>query len=167
MSLLEPSLAARFLAQYKQLLSEVAGRPLDGASDFAAARHALYEDDRHRDYPMPSDTYDSQLVEAVRGANYGTFIYAKKYKQGYALKDQHGDWHCVTALTTPLEDLVPEWVLVDTAILPFHGVSLCDGLVVSRNVLIGRNMIHEMIQELKIERRLWSAQIVARREGLL
>ena len=126
------------------------------------ARSTLYEDGCNRDYPM-GKAYDSQFVEAVRGASYGTFVYAKRYRQGYALKDRQRDWHCVTALTTPLEELVPDWVLIDTAVLPFHGVSLCDGLVVGRNVFIGKTMIHEMIQELKIERRLWSVHNVARR----
>ncbi len=156
MSLLEPSLAAQFLDQYKRLLSDVAGRPLDGVSDFAEARDALYKDGLNATYPM-GKSYDASFTEAVRGATNGTFVYAKRYKQGYALKDENNCWHCVMALTTPLEELVPEWVLIDTVVLPYCGFVVCDGLVINQNVFIGRNMINEMIQELKSERRKWSS----------
>jgi len=156
MGLLKPLLAVQFLEQYKRLLSEVAGRSLHGLADFGHARSTLYADGLNKTFPM-GKSYDRLFIDAVRGAKYGTFIYAKKYKQGYALKASDNCWHCVKALTTPLEELVGDWVVIVTAVLPFHGYDLCDGLVVNRNVLIGRNMISSMIQELKLERRKWSS----------
>ena len=155
MSLLQPSLAAQFLDQYKRLLSEVAGRSLEGLPDFEEARYALYKDGFNKTCPMGT-SYDRPFIDAVRGATYGTFVYAKRYKQGYALKDRNGIWHCVAALTTPLEELVPDWIFIETAVLPFHSRDVCDGLLVNRNVFIGKNMISSMIQELKDERRKWS-----------
>ncbi|MHC4567405.1 MAG: hypothetical protein ACYTE3_16800 [Planctomycetota bacterium] len=138
MNLLEPSLADLFLEQYKRLLAEVAGKPLAGIAD---------------------SEYEPSFIDAVRNAQYGMFIYAKEYRQGYALKSKDNAWYFVTALTTGLEELVPDWVIIDTAVLPFHGQYVCDGLVVDRNVLIGKNMINEMIQELKVERPRWSSGV--------
>ena len=156
MNLLEPSLADSFLVQYKQLLSEVAGRPLSDVADFTKARDTFYESGRNTCHPM-HDPYDAPFISAVRGAIHGSFVYAKPYRQGYALKDEAGTWHCVTALTTPLEDLVPEWVMIRTAVMTFHGFTICDGLVVNHNFFIGKNMTQDMIQELKHERPKWTS----------
>ena len=156
MNLLEPSLASLFLRQYKRLLAEVAGKPLAGIADFEQARERLYENNLNKTHPMDSE-YGRSFIGAVRNAQYGMFIYAKEYRQGYALKSKDNAWCFVTALTTGLEQLVSDWVVVDTAVLPFHGQYVCDGLVVDRHILIGKNMINEMIQELKVDRPRWSS----------
>jgi len=155
--LLEPSLVEAFLRQYKRLLAEIAGKPLDGVVDFEQARESLYENGLNETYPMGSE-YDPTFVDAVRNAQYGTFIYAKKYRQGYALKYEDSTWYFAQALTTPLEELVPDWVVIVTAVLPFHDQYVCDGLIVDRHTLIGKNMIHDMIQELKAERAKYSSK---------
>ena len=159
MTLLNSSLATEFLAQYKKLLSEVAGKALMemDLEDFEMARRELYEKNLNKTYSF-ANSYDPSFIDAVRSATYGMFIYAKKYRQGYALKSSDGTWHCVKALTTPLEELLPaDWVVIDTAILTFGGSAVCDGLVINRNMFIGKNMINTMIQELKGERRKWSS----------
>lgn len=156
MGLLEPSLAEEFLEQYKRLLAEIAGRSLDGIADFEQARESLYENHLNETHPMGSE-YDCSFIDAVRHAQYGTFIYAKKYRQGYALKYEDNTWYFAKALTTPLEELVPDWVVIVTAVLPFHDQYVCDGLLIDRHVLIGKNMISDMIQELKVERAKYSS----------
>jgi len=156
MKLLEPSLADNFLQQYKQLLSDIAGEPLSGATQFAEARHNLYETGRNTCQSM-HHSYDNPFINAVSGAIFGSFVYAKPYRQGYALKYETGKWYCVTALTTPLEDLVPEWLMIRTAVVNFHGHTICDGLIVNRNIFIGKNLVHELIQELKLERQKWTS----------
>ena len=151
MELLEPTLATMFIEQYKRLLSEVAGKPLGDTADFEKARVHLYENNLNKACPINSE-YAPSFVEAIRNAEYGMFIFAKKYRQGYALKSRANVWYFATALSTPLEEFIPDWTIINTAVLPFHGQYVCDGLVVHRQVSIGRNMIHEMIQELKVER---------------
>jgi len=47
--------------------------------------------------------------------------------------------------------------MIKTAVMTFHGHTICDGLVANRNVFIGKNMVHEMIQELKYERPKWTS----------
>ena len=156
MSLLNPLHARSFLEQYKRLLSEIAGRQLDSTAEYVEAREALYEDGLNKTYCMNSQ-YDTSFVDAVRNAEYGMFIYAKKYKQGYALKSTNNTWFFVQALTTPLEDMLPDWIAVVTAVLPYRDYHICDGLIVDKRVFIGKNMVHDMIQELKIERVKWSS----------
>ena len=157
MSLLDPFYAKSFLEQYKRLLSEVCGKQLNGTADYVEAREVLYADGFNKTHHM-APKYDTSFIEAIRNAEYGMFICGKKYKQGYALKSRDNIWYCVQALTTPLEEMVPDWIVVVTAILPYHDNYICDGLIIDKHVSIGKNMIHDMIQELKIERPKWSSK---------
>ena len=156
MTLLDSSLARAFLGQYKRLLGDVAAKPMKSINDYNEARNVLYQDGLNKVYLFDS-SYEESLVLAVRRAIHGMFIYAKKYKEGYALKASDNAWLCVKALTTPLEEMIPDWVVIDTAVLPYGGFLICDGLVVNRHTYIGPNMIKSMTQELKAERKKWSS----------
>lgn len=156
-ALLDPSLADAFLTQYKCLLGSIAGKPMENIKDYAEARDMLYKDGFNKRYVFDS-SYEESFVHAVRNAIYGMSIYAKKYKQGYALKSADNTWLCVKALTTPLEKLIPVWAIIDTAVLPYSGFFVCDGLIGDRRVYIGPNMIGEMTQELKTERKKWACR---------
>ena len=154
MTLLDFSLASAFLLQYKRLLGAVAAKPMKSNNDYNEARNVLYKDGLNKLYVFDS-SYEKSFVHAVRSAIHGMFIYAKKYKQGYALKASDNAWLCVKALTTPLEEMIPDWVVINTAVLPYGGFLVCDGLVVNRQTYIGPNMIKSMMQELKTERKKW------------
>jgi len=156
MILLDPSSAKTFLEQYKRLLGDIAAKPIKSAEDYDDARKELYRNGLNTHYVFNS-LYEESFVDAIRKAIYGVFIYAKKYKEGYALKSMDNAWHCVTALNTPLEKMIPEWVVIETAVLPYAGSLICDGLVVDRHTYIGPNMIKSMTQELKAERKKWSS----------
>ena len=156
MTLLEPARANAFLAQYKHLLCTIAAKPLKIINDYSEVRKALYKDGFNKTFVFDS-SYEESFVNAVRNATYGMFVYAKKYRSSYALKASDDTWFCVKALTTPLEELIPEWCVIDTAVLPYCGLIVCDGLIVDRHVSIGPNMIASMTQQLKTERKKWSA----------
>jgi hypothetical protein len=159
MTLLDSSLASAFLVQYKRLLGDVAAKPLKSSNDYNEARNVLYKDGLNKLYIFDS-SYEESFVLAVRNAVHGMFIYAKKYKQGYPLKASDNAWLCVKALTTPLEEMIPDWVVINTAVLPYGGFLVCDGLVVDRRTYIGPNMIKSMTQELKTERKKWSSNVL-------
>ena len=156
MTLLEPARANAFLAQYKRLLCTIAAKPLKNINDYSEVRKALYKDGFNKSFVFDS-LYEESFVNAVRNATYGMFVYAKKYSSGYALKASDDTWFCVKALTTPLEELIPEWCVLDTAVLPYCGLIVCDGLIVDRHISLGPNMVASMTQELKTERKKWSA----------
>ena len=168
MTLLDSSLASAFLVQYKRLLGDVAAKPMKSSNDYNEARNILYKDGLNKLYVFDS-SYEESFVLAVRSAIHGMFIYAKKYKQGYALKASDNTWLCVMALTTPLEEMIPDWVVIDTAVLPYGGFLVCDGLIVDRQTYIGPNMIKSMTKELKTERKKWSSNNtfyrIARKSG--
>ncbi len=154
MALIDPSHASTFLMQYKRLLVTIAAKPMEDINDYIEARNKLYKKEFNKCYAFDS-SYNESFVLAVRSSIYGMFIYAKKYKQGYAFRRLDNTWLCVKALTTPLEELIPDWIVIDTAILPYEGFLVCDGLIADRKVLIGPNMIKSMTQELKTERKKW------------
>ena len=164
MSLLDFSLSRVFLAQYKRLLADIAAKPMKTIDDYNEARKVLYEEGLNKSHVFDS-SYDKSFVCAIKGAIYGMFIYAKKYKDGYALKASNNEWLCVKALTTPLEEMIPEWVVIDTAVVPYSGFFVCDGLVVNRHTYIGPNMIKSMTQELKTERKKWSSNKAIQRNA--
>jgi hypothetical protein len=156
MTLLEPVHANAFLDQYKRLLCTFAAKPLKSINDYNEARNAFYKEGFYKSYVFDS-SYEEIFINAVKSATYGMFIFAKKYRIGYALKGRDNKWCCVHALTTPLEELIPEWCVIDTAVMPYCGLIVCDGLIVDRRISIGRNMIASMTKELKTERKKWSA----------
>ena len=156
MSLLKSAHANAFLWQYKRLLGAIAAKPMNNTKDFIEARTALYKDGFNKSFVFDS-SYEESFINAVRNATYGTFVYAKKYKNGYALKSSGNIWFCISGLTTPLEEMIPEWCVIDTAVLPYSGFTICDGLFMDQHVSIGPNMVAEMIQELKTERKKWTS----------
>jgi len=154
MTLLEPARANAFLAQYKRLLCTIADKPLKIINEYSEARKALYSEGFNKSFVFDS-SYEESFVNAVRNATHGMFVYAKKYRSSYALKASDDTWFCVKALTTPLEEMIPEWCVIDTAVLPYCGLIICDGLIVDRHISIGPNMIASMTQDLKTERKKW------------
>ena len=60
------------------------------------------------------------------------------------LDTESGVYYRVVALTTPLEELLPEFCYIETAIVPFENYLICDGLVFSKNISIGKNMAKEV-----------------------
>ncbi len=157
MTLIETTSANAFLAQYKRLLCAVAAQPLKSVNEYSEARSVLYKDGFNKSFAFDS-SYEESFVHAVRNATYDIFVYAKKYRRGYALKAPDGVWFCVKGLTTPLEEMIPEWCVIDTAVLPYGGLIICDGLIVDRHVSIGPNIIADMTQELKKERKKWQQE---------
>jgi hypothetical protein len=165
MSLLESAHANAFLRQYKRLLGAIAAKPMNNTKNLIEARTALYNDGFNKTFDFDS-LYEESFINAVRNATYGMFVYAKKYRNGYALKSCENIWFCASGLTTPLEEMIPEWCIIDTAVLPYGGFTICDGLIMDRHVSIGPNMVAEMIQELKTEREKWtSAKLLASGKG--
>jgi len=154
MTLLETTSANAFLDQYKRLLCAIAAKPLKIINDYSEARKALYKDGFNKSFAFDS-SYEESFVNAVKNATCDMFVYAKKYRSGYALKASDDTWFCVKALTTPLEEMIPEWCVIDTAVLSYCGLIVCDGLIVDRHISIGPNMIASMTQDLKTERKKW------------
>jgi hypothetical protein len=58
-----------------------------------------------------------------------------------------GIFYQATALTSPLENLVHEYSIIKTTLLPFPNQLVCDGLISGANTLLGRNLVKEIREE--------------------
>ena len=115
-----------------------------GIEEYVALRSEIYE--RIEDVAKNCrKLVGKQFIESLRSARCRNFVYLKKYRNGYVLQDtESGIYYQIVALTTLLEELLPEFCYIETAIVPFENYLICDGLVLSKNVLIGRNMAKEV-----------------------
>lgn len=131
--LVEKELADRFLAAYKELMQALnQGVEPENMEQYAKLREAIYF--YRNNHP---EVYENALVphwlDTIKKAVFGDFIYLKKYQKGYVLQEMTtGVFYQVKGLTTNLEDSLPEFMIVRTAILPFEGEWLCDGLLIHK-----------------------------------
>ncbi|MCP5275703.1 MAG: hypothetical protein H6936_12815 [Burkholderiales bacterium] len=137
--------ADTFLEKYKSIMTYLNGKTVpSGIEKYVALRTKIYECIEDIDKNC-NELVGKQFIESLRSAICTNFVYLKKYRNGYVLQDtESGIYYQVAALTTPLEEFLPEFCYIETAIVPFENYLICDGLVVSRNVLIGKNMVKEI-----------------------
>ncbi|SER59270.1 hypothetical protein SAMN05421690_104125 [Nitrosomonas sp. Nm51] len=137
--------ADTFLEKYKSIMAHLNGGGIpSGIKEYTALRSEIYKRIEGIDKNC-KELVGEQFIESLRSAICTNFVYLKKYRNGYVLQDtESGIYYQVAALTTPLEEFLPEFCYIETAIVPFENHLLCDGLVFSRNILIGKNMAKEI-----------------------
>ena len=134
--LVNQDVAARFLAAYKELMQALnQGVEPENMEQYAKLREAIYF--YRNNHPQ---VYENALVpewlNTIKNAVFGDFIYLKKYQKGYVLQEMTtGTFYQVKGLTTNLEDSLPDFMIVRTALLPFENEWLCDGLLIHKNEL--------------------------------
>ncbi|HQV21708.1 MAG TPA: hypothetical protein PLJ88_01285 [Agitococcus sp.] len=134
--LVEKNIADHFLAAYKELMQALnQGVEPENMEQYAKLREAIYF--YRNNHP---EVYENALVphwlETIKKAVFGDFIYLKKYQKGYVLQEMTtGVFYQVKGLTTPLEESLPEFTIVRTAVIPFEGEWLCDGLLIHKTAL--------------------------------
>ncbi|GJL72470.1 MAG: hypothetical protein NMNS01_16690 [Nitrosomonas sp.] len=143
--LIHKELADTFLEKYKNVMAHLNDGILpSGIEEYAALRPEIYKRIEDIDENC-RELVGKQFIESLRSAAYSTFVYLKKYRNGYVLQDtESGVYYQAVALTTPLEELLPEFCYIETAVVPFNNYFICDGLVLSKNILIGKNMAKEI-----------------------
>ena len=143
--LIERNLADDFLYKYQMVMMYLNDGLLpNGALEFAAIRPEIYNCLNEIDDAM-SGVVGADFVANLRRSVYGRFIYLKKYKDGYAFMHiETGAFYVAVALTTRIEELSKEFAVVDTALIPFNGTLVCDGLLAACNVTLGKNYIKEI-----------------------
>lgn len=141
------NIAIEFLEQYKAVM-RLLNRNVEpsGVKEFVALRPLIYE----RLSEIEAEFFDSipePLIAGLRRAEFGSYVYLKKYKNGYALHSlSNSKYFLCKALTSPLEEFLEPYSVIKTVILPYKGYLLCDGLIVKRGVILGRNMTKEVHQ---------------------
>jgi hypothetical protein len=143
--LLKPKLASEFLSKYKVILAHInSGQPPNDIKEYVAARSKLYDDSACFSSAL-TKAAEIDFVEPLKSAVHGEFVYLKKYKNGYVFKKlDTGVFYQVAALTSPLENLVHDYSIIKTALLPFPNQFVCDGLISGANTLLGKNFAKEV-----------------------
>ncbi len=142
--LIDESEGSFFLEQYKELLAHHYGAEPSSGEEWAEARDQMML----RVKTGAEDISGKEMTEveqAVREAVTGRFCFLKRYKDHYAFCHlESGRFFAVRALTTPIEEIVEEFSVVTTCLIPFREKMICDGLVVSANIYFGKNYTKEM-----------------------
>jgi hypothetical protein len=141
---LPTEIAEEFLEKYKLLMKLLNGGVCpNGVKEYAPLRGVIYEKLNEIE-ELYSGDIGSEFVNSLKRGVLGKFVYLKPYKDGYAMYSLEKDlYYLCFALTTPLEEYVQEYSIMTTAIVPFQGFIVCDGLIVHHNVSLGKNMAKE------------------------
>jgi hypothetical protein len=145
--MLSPIDAARFLSAYKAMLETCAHRPLRGADDFAQARNAFFGNKTMLKKPP---TADAEFLKAVATATFGQFIVCRHMARGTEMVGPEEQTFRVRGITTELRHMMDPWCIVDTAVMQFAGLWICDGLIQSHNIHIGPNMRKDILAKVRV-----------------
>jgi hypothetical protein len=138
--LVDGTIANEFLASYKSVLAEVNGGKMpQDINEFAECRKLLYSNSVSiAEYKNVAEDFKNALSKSI----YGQFIFLKKYKSWYAFQYMEtAQYFAALGLTTPIETMVEDFSIIETALVPFRGLIVCDGLIVNNNILLGKNMM--------------------------
>ncbi|WP_252177042.1 hypothetical protein [Endozoicomonas sp. 4G] len=152
--LVQKSCSDSFIENYKLAMALINnGQYPEDVNEYGGLREELFD----RIYEIEKELSDAlgvDFVETIKQGLFGKYVYLKKYQKGYVLKNiDNGKFYQVLALTTPIEDLVPEYSIIKTAILSYKENLICDGLVIHQGVFLGKNMSKEIRNEFWQEKR--------------
>ena len=152
--LIQKSHSDSFLQNYKLAMALINnGQYPEDINEYGELREELFDRIDEIETEL-SNALGVEFVESIKQGSFGKYVYLKKYQKGYVLKNLgNGKFYQVLALTTPLEALVPEYRIIDTAILSYKGYLICDGLVNHQGVVLGKNMSKEVRDEYWQEKR--------------
>ncbi|MFO1368586.1 MAG: hypothetical protein U1F46_06280 [Marinagarivorans sp.] len=121
--------------------------------EFVQARDSLYGLHKTAQAALRKKV-NQEFFACIKGALFGRYIYCRKYKNGYIFHSlDDARFYRAVALTSPIETLFDNYWLTKTALVPFDGQIVCDGLFAG-GVLIGKNMIGELRDKYRSEKLL-------------
>ena len=132
-----------FLSNYKALIEAVTGISPDGFEEWLDARDKMLGS--WQQAKVSQQLSENPIYQVLPQAVYGQFCFLKKYKSHYAL--QHVDskqFFAVQVLSTPLNEMLPEYSMVETCLLSFNGLIVCDGLLRGSGIILGNKMAKSM-----------------------
>lgn len=168
--LVHPDAAAKILDLYHQLLyfagqrdkvlskkltyKKFLDKPLQIKAD---CRDSIYEptplfDDFLEVQGEQLSPEDRAIVAGWKRYVRGTFVVLKHLKKHtiFLSGEEETRAYAVLGLTTDLSELLPSHVLptyIETVLLPYKGVIVCDGILRGYNLLIGPNMTRDLKAE--------------------
>lgn len=138
--LLEPSDVAEFLNGYMDLMRDLSGRNPSSSVEWDDAR-----DEMLKCLEQNPDASNHPMAQAVRQSVSGRFCFLKSYRDHCAVCHlKSNQFYAVRSLTTPLEEIIDEFSIVHLCLVPFKGMTVCDGLVRSSGTSPGSNLIKNL-----------------------
>ncbi|MGF1574245.1 MAG: hypothetical protein ACFCU1_14395 [Sumerlaeia bacterium] len=140
--LINKKMANTFLVHYKAIMSFLNGgvEPED-VHTYVSIRPRIFANIEYIEEYIKK-IVGEEFLRSVKLGVYGKFIYLKKYQKGYVLRNiESGKYYQVLSLTTPLEEHLGEYSIIETAIMPYANKIVSDGLVLRHEVGIGNRMI--------------------------
>jgi len=95
-------------------------------------------------------TADAELLKAVATATFGQFIVCRHMARGTEMVGPEEQTFRVRGITTELRHMMDPWCIVDTAVMQFAGLWICDGLIQSNNIHIGPNMRKDILAKVRV-----------------
>jgi hypothetical protein len=139
--LVDKCVADEFLSKYKKLfwfLNEQ--QEPENLNCYVDLRPRIFEKEKKFNRIVGDD-----FCNSIESAVFGKFVFLKKYKNGYIFQNVETEiYYQVYGLNSPLEQLTEEYSIIETAILPFNGMLVCDGLIARQGITIGKNMAKEI-----------------------
>lgn len=116
----------------------------DDNEEYASVRPLIYQHlNQIKDHML--DTVGHDFYRSLELGIFGRFVFLKRYKQGYVFHHiDTGIFYQAVCLTMPLDEMVEEYSVIETALIPYANRMVCDGLVLSAGVFIGKNMAKEL-----------------------
>lgn len=143
--LIDKDLANTFLDKYKDVMRYInGGNYPTSIEEYTKLRPVVFEriDEVISNY---QEVVGPNFISSLKSAILGTFVYLKKYRKGYILQYiETGTYYQISALNTPLEEITAEYSVIETAIFSLEKKLVCDGLIVSNNMIVGKNMAKEI-----------------------
>ena len=129
------------------MLETSANRSLHGTQDYAQARNGFFGNKKALKNPPTTDT---ELLKALGTAAFGQFMVCRHMARGTEMVGPKDQIFRVRGITTELRHLMEPWVIVQTAVMRFAGMWICDGLIQSENIHIGPNMRKDFLAKIRV-----------------
>jgi len=140
--LLPPEDAADFIAAHQELIMLVSQTTPQDTESWAKGRDVLHA--RWKEFQDNEQVTSNLLYPALPLAVTGRFCYLKRYQKYYAMRHlEINVFYAVHALTTPLEEYIPEFSVVEACLLPFRDRIVLDGFIYGGRIHLGTNMMKE------------------------
>ncbi len=147
-------LAKSFLEVYKPLLEYVFfvkyGRPTDSIEEYKEAKDILFDNFALSDDYLASNKEltagQKEIIHNLKLGINGTFIYLKTLKKYSLLIDPStNEIYCVLGLNDSFKELgLSNYQIIETTILDFNNVIICDGLISFKDISLGQNMRYDI-----------------------
>ena len=141
--LVDKDLADEFLGSYKKLFWFLnGGQEPENLECYVDLRLQIYDE---KDKQKFEEVVGKEFSDSLENAVFGKFVFLKKYHNGYVFQNLENElYYQARGLNSPIEKIVEEYSIIETAIVPFKNFILCDGLIANQGITLGKNMAREI-----------------------